>query len=439
MKVIRTKRLSSPRRPLELSGNRLAFFCLFGFIATLGHQVPLVALPTNWAAWPNLSDLFGFALVFIVFCSRKNRPNPLSCKVGKFMLLMLIFHIFNFTLVTITFNSTIVGLKYGGFSIFLMAKYLVIYMAVIRIEIDEQRLLALYTAAMLAFLWLTLTLLCERFGLLELNSFVVHLPHSSAGKWSPGINSTAARSHGETSATILVLSAVAIGASQHRFSRITFMLVVGIGVPAVFLSGSRQGLVRMITFLLAIYLKESKKGLVALSALSLTLLVGLSIFGSMFSTRHDSTDYYVKRQNVLVEDPLTNEGLSGRPNIWRTFFQSLIKHPERFFIGYGIGNFAEVSSNDAHNMFLKFIQDGGIVQLIFFSYCWMQIFKLLWSRRTQVWSNVAMSIAMLTSVMTSTIFYPSLASGWFLGAYFVAIHLFFSYDDFRMNQTMRVH
>jgi hypothetical protein len=53
----------------------------------------------------------------------------------------------------------------------------------------------------------------------------------------------------------------------------------------------------------------------------------------------------------------------------------------------------------------------------------LAMFRRLWRIRDQAWPLVAATAALLTSLMTSEVFYPTLATGWYLGLYFVSLHI----------------
>jgi O-antigen ligase len=87
-----------------------------------------------------------------------------------------------------------------------------------------------------------------------------------------------------------------------------------------------------------------------------------------------------------------------------------------------MGNYAEYQ-NPAHNMVLQLLQDGGIIELVLVGILWIRIFRRIWMVRREAWALVALTASMLASTIASAIFYPTLSTGWYLGLYFVAMHL----------------
>jgi len=128
------------------------------------------------------------------------------------------------------------------------------------------------------------------------------------------------------------------------------------------------------------------------------------------------------RQAALIRDPLSDDGLSGRPQLWLSVLETLNEKPYRWVVGYGLGNYVEFR-NSAHNMFLQMAQDGGLIFVFLISACWIGIFRNVWAHKHRSWAMVALTAGLLSSVMTSGIFYPNLATGWYLGTYFICLHI----------------
>jgi hypothetical protein len=405
----------------------LPFLCLAGFVATQGYLIPVTALPLNWAVWPSLPDLFGLGLVAgVTLLPHRTQLTAFNRGMLKDLLWMGLIFSFNFLFVTIPFSSTGEGIRYGGYSLILFTKYVGVYWAAAHVRIDQNRLRILHIAALTALLWVSLTTLADRFYLIEIDDFTRHLPSASAGKWDVsivGLDSTASNSHGGTTVVILILGALVVATAQHRFAWLVEGAVFGLGMGSSFISGSRQGLVRMIAFIATYFAKKPARYIV----LMLVFLVLVILLFSLWSNPLSEIDnpYYLEalqRQEALRTDPFSNESLAGRPELWQSVIDTLNDSPIRWLIGYGMGNYVEYE-NAAHNMLLQLLQDGGIIELILISILWIRIFRRIWASRQEAWTLVSLTVAMLTSVFTSAIFYPNLATGWYLGLYFVTMHL----------------
>jgi O-antigen ligase/polysaccharide polymerase Wzy-like membrane protein len=427
----KSKWANHPKRvtkEMSLEKSRWAFLFLLGFIATQGYLIPVVALPSlNWAIWPNLPDIFGIGLGLSVFFFRPYlRLSTFNRNTLHDLTWMWIIFVLNFLFVTIPFSLTGEGIKFGGFTLILFAKMLFVYWAVAHIPLDKKRMQLLHAAALIAFLWLALSTLADRFSIIEIDNFVRHLPQASAGKWSVrvvSLNSTVSNSHGGTTVALLVIGALVIGTIRHKFRLLVEGIVIALSIPVAFISGSRQGLVRFFAFFATYFGRNWGRILILL--LLLLILSGpiFLLFGDPFSDI-DNPFYNraLERQSILIEDPFSNEGLSGRPDIWQSVIDTLNEDYIRWVAGYGIGNYVEYD-NAAHNMPLQFLQDGGIVLFIYATLLWLRIFSRIWQYRQQSWVIISLTVAMFTSVFTSAIFYPNLATGWYLGLYFVAMHI----------------
>jgi len=199
-------------------------------------------------------------------------------------------------------------------------------------------------------------------------------------------------------------------------------VVLLLGGAGTLLTGSRQGLVRVATFV-AVYLvpKPRRLLLILLALVPISLIIGANM-SSKTIQENEAAQESIERQMVLFHDPLSNEGLSGRPDLWMSVLERLNEKPIRWIIGYGIGNYAEYK-NAAHSMILQLLQDGGLIMLVIVGWLWCRIFRRIWAAKKRSWQMVALTAGLLSSALTSGIFYPNLATGWYLGFYFVAMHV----------------
>jgi O-antigen ligase len=338
---------------------------------------------------------------------------------------MWVFLAINFLIVTMPNSTTGEGIKFGGYVLIVFAKLIAVYWAVMHIPLDQRRLRIIHIAALAAFLWLALTTLADRFYLIEINDFTRHLPAALAGKWDPSIiprNSTVSNSHGGTTVTLLVIGALVVGTARHRYSWLVQLIVFVLLAGTSFLSGSRQGLVRIAAFIAIYFTKQRSRLLLFLLPFFLFAALIVQIFPK---EKLVANPYYLKaleRQSALIDDPFSSESLSGRPILWISVIETLNEKPIRWLIGYGLGNYTEFK-NAAHNMFLQFLQDGGLLELFCFSLLSLRIFRRIWVVRQEAWIFISLSGGMLTSFLTSAIFYPTLSTGWYLGLYFVVLHV----------------
>jgi len=351
-------------------------------------------------------------------------PSPFTKGIQKDLLWIGLALLANFLLITIPSSETGKGIRYGGFALILMAKYIAVYWAAARIPFGRKRVQVLHIAALLAFLWVVATMLADRFHLIEIDTFTDHLPKATAGYWSARVPlcSTVSPRHGGTTVVILILGALVVGTAQHRFARLIEVLVFALGTAGCFISGSRQGLVRMITFVVVYAVRRPLRYLMLMLLLALLILVAREAIDWTLWGDNPSFLWALERQEILLSDPFSSEGMSGRPELWRRVVDILNEEPIRWVIGYGLGNYVEYRAA-SHNMVLRLIQDGGFIELLLVGFLWIRVFRRVWGARREAWPVVALTTALLTSVYTSAIFYPTLATGWYLGLFFVALHV----------------
>jgi O-antigen ligase len=276
---------------------------------------------------------------------------------------------------------------------------------------------------LLALLFVSLAMLADRLYLIEIDAFARHLPRRAAGKWGAvDLSSTVGASAGATTVTILILGGLVLGTARHRFAWLVEAIVFALGMGTCFLSGSRQGLVRMAAFIGTYSLKKPAKYFVLVILFLVPAAVILLQNNSLQLRENIEYSRALERQGVLLSDPFSNEGLAGRPELWQEIVDKLNEEPVRWAIGYGIGNYVEYEAA-SHNMVLRLIQDGGLIELVLVGFLWIRIFRRVWAARHRAWASVALTAGMLTSALTSEIFYPTLSTGWYLGLYVITLQL----------------
>jgi O-antigen ligase len=398
------------------------FLCLVGFIVTQAFTIPVAVLPTNWALWPSLPDIFGFGLVLAVFVSRQPvRTNRPANSVSRYAWVLVLYSVLSFVTLTLPQGGSGTGVKYGGFTLLLYFKYVLVAWAASYVPLDKERLGWIHRAALLAFLWVAATSLASRLGILDLRVFTSWLPSSSSGRWASVLDSTVGKQN-QTPVAMLLLAGLALVTTDHRKRWVTTVLVIALGTLVAVLTGSRQGVVRFVAFTTVLLAWRGGKLLLGLAYT--VLLAGLVIdAGGAFAISHGSrAETALQRQRVLFQDPLTDDALSGRPIIWARTVETLNEHPYLYLTGAGIGSYVEYGGA-SHNMILQLLLEGGLAALLMYIICYGAMFRHLWRIRDRAWAMVAVTAALLTSLMTSEMFYPTLATGWYLGLYFVSLNI----------------
>jgi O-antigen ligase len=398
------------------------FLCLVGFISTQAFTIPVAVLPTNWALWPSLPDIFGLGLALSVALSTQpGRTSRLGSSVSKYLWILVVYSVLSFVTLTLPQGRSGVGIKYGGFTLLLYCKYVLVAWAASHVPLDEERVVWIHRAALLALVWVAATSLASRFGLLDLRVFTSRLPAADSGRWAGVLDSTVGKQN-QTPVTMLLLAGLALVTTDYRKRWLTTILVIALGTLVAVLTGSRQGAVRFVAFTSVLLAWRGGKLLLGLACTALLAGFLLDASGTLAISPGSTAEAALQRQRVLFQDPLTEEGLSGRPIIWARTIETLREHPNLYLTGAGIGSYVKYGGA-SHNMILQLLLEGGVVALLLYIICYGAMLRQLWRTRDQTWAMVAVTAALLTSLMTSEVFYPTLATGWYLGLYFVSLQI----------------
>ena len=401
---------------------RAGFVCLVGFVVTQAFTIPVAVLPTNWALWPSLPDIFGFGLVLAVLASEQpGRTSWLGNSVSGYLWILVLYSVLSFVTLTLPQGRSGVGVKYGGFTLLLYLKYVLVAWAASHVPLDEERTAWIHRAALLAFVWVAAISLASRFGILDLRVFTSRLPAGDSGRWAGVLDSTVGTQN-QTPITLLLLAGLALLTTDYRKRWLTTMLVIALGTLVAVLTGSRQGVVRFVAFSSVLLAWRGGKVLLGLACAALLAGFLLDASGTLAISPGSGAEAALQRQSVLFQDPLTEDALSGRPVIWARTIETLREHPNLYLTGAGIGSYVKYGGA-SHNMILQLLLEGGMVALLLYIVCYGAMFRYLWRIRDQAWAMVAVTAALLTSLMTSEVFYPTLATGWYLGLYFVSLQI----------------
>lgn len=401
--------------------DRFRFILFLGFLASQWFQVPVFSLPVNWALWPTLPDLFaaGILLSYLLGPGSTKRA-PFDRANARDIALMTAVYAANFLLVTVPAGCGLDGIRYGLHSVYVMTKSGVLYSLVSRVPLDGTRSRYVHRAAVLAFAGVSVTAIGTAWDAFDLGFFVAHLPRDSAGPWAgPALSSTAGRTHGVTATAALLLAALSLATAPRRVPKARLAILVTTLLVAFF-TGSRQGVVRTLTFAAVDLARNARIGTLWLS---LVALCCVSIFSEpivSFLYESPASRAALERHATLATDPFSEEGLSGRPELWRRALARFAGSPKSLILGLGVGTSVEARSV-AHNLFLQLLQDLGIPGALLVVWLWLRIFRRVISARREAWTSFALTVGMLTSVFTSTLFYPSLSEGGLLSLYLVVL------------------
>lgn len=412
--------------------DKIIFFLFSILLLSQVYQLPILVIrEINWALWPNVPDLVISAMLFYLLIKKRinlstilrvYKENSFSSILGRLFLIIEILLISNY-LIFLFFSTPTVN-KYGGYSILVMAKYLAIFTIISHIHLSKEDLKRLHRLMLLLLLISCFSVIFIKLDIIDVDKFRSHLPRGISGRWDAiRLDSLMGATHGETSIYLLMFLALVILSSYKKLIGFLSTFIIGLVAIAIFITGSRQGIVRLfiycLTLFLLIYKKEKK-----VNVLGATLLLIYLIFSFNFIRKVEKDYIYeaVQRQNIFIENPFSEEGLSGRPLIWKDIIKVLNSNPIRWVVGFGIGGWAQLGLN-AHNMFLQIILDGGLILLSVMIIIYIMMFKTLFRYRYSLPSCFALFAALLSSIFTSNIFYPSISSGWTIALFLITIRI----------------
>jgi O-antigen ligase len=154
---------------------------------------------------------------------------------------------------------------------------------------------------------------------------------------------------------LLALVGLAYGRGEmSRRARVVFWLFSGFLLLAIVRTGSRGAIVALLAGLLVFLVKRANLGLKVKLGLALILLVGSLVIAS----------YYIEPVRARWEATFTKGDTAGRDviyaNAWDMFLEKPVFGwgPVYFFeLGFRLG----LQARDTHNLFLRLLDEGGLV------------------------------------------------------------------------------
>lgn len=186
---------------------------------------------------------------------------------------------------------------------------------------------------------------------------------------------------------------------QRRFYRVGSFLIALFSMMGIALSGSRGAWLSFVPaalvgiLILFFYLRDrvpAKKNIFILSLFLLAFAISLIYPTSLYlaqSYQHDgeidfkSLSFFERARSISDISETSNK---GRIEIWDSSLKSISQKP---FLGVGIGNFSQVLGEDvstskrgasAHNLFLDFGTEIGILGMILLIFLFLKILKMTW-------------------------------------------------------------
>jgi hypothetical protein len=326
-----------------------------------------------------------------------------------------------------------VGLQQNGKSttfgiaqLYRLLQVLIVFKAATSFSLTHNRLVLIKRVALLTFILVCGGVFATYSGLITTQDLGARISKdfNVAGPWayySTGIVDQGVGSisynHAYTAMQVLLSGAVVLvlNARVRRNAALTALIPLIMTVTC-FVSGSRAG------FLVAIMVAICVSGLRVQSMYAWVsigvLVMSLSIFGiDTISAFQQATD----RQGSST-DSYQEDGLSGRTQMWSDRMDFMNSEPRHWLVGAGFGSTIE-TGNNAHNLFLQLLIEGGALAVAVFLYLQFRIIRLLLNAGEGARPLLWMNIALLTTCFTQETFYPVPAFPHFLGFFFAALAL----------------
>ena len=192
-----------------------------------------------------------------------------------------------------------------------------------------------------------------------------------------------------------------------------YLLLIGVSLYSVFLSGSRGGFLAIAVTIAGFALLYPSK-----SANRFVFLVGgfVLLMGTWVILKPVLPENIVERMNV---ESVIETGGTGRIAIWKSMIQAIVKEPDKLLFGRGINTFHGFLSGrtwhatGAHNQILQIIYNQGLVGLMsFLMLTGISFFRCITRRKT-----VSIAIIGMLALSVSLSFNPTIRTFWNLIAY----------------------
>lgn len=401
------------------------------YLASQSFQIPLIAIGPSWAVWPVLSDVaVGVMLVgWLLAGGRLPVLSPANREVLRVLLVVFGASGVAFVLAsTIGAMSTVSesgrSMNFGIFQTFRLAEFLFVFRVAAGLPLTRKRARILSFVADATLAATFLGIVGTYTGLLSTQLLVSHLPSArsvagpwvtmSMGQWYEA--GTIGYNHSYVSVQMVMLAGISIGLRTRRNAALE-IFSLALAVLGVFLSGSRAGMAAALVLVIAYLFKRPAALVIAVLCFGLLFSVFSGYLGDLGIGVAETTE-----RQLTLQRPLDPENLSGRSDIWRDSWQFLLDEPTRWVVGAGPGSVAQMENN-AHNLFLQVVMEGGVIGLILFGWAMVRIMASLHRYERGAKAVLWTSCALLLSSFTQETLYPVPSMSHFLGFYLFSVAL----------------
>lgn len=409
---------------------RWPFFWLCAYVLSQVFTIPVIA-KGPWPVWMTLSDLASVGLVcsLLPLWSRLPVVSRGAERFGYLLLLAGAGCCTSFLLFIVApllldprAQGTHDALLSGAVYLVRFAQFIGICLCALRIPLSPARRQWLTTLVTGTFIVVCTGIIITYFNVIPAQTFVAHLPleENAHSPWYTfGVERASALgmvgfNHGYVALQVLGLAMLTLhlrGGGRRWVDALLIFLMVA----AVFMSGSRVGLVAGLVFAGVVLLRRP---------LFLLPVIG-AVLAVMLLIPEQLSEYLVpalQRQSTIMT-PEETGGLAGRDVIWDDTLTFLREQPHMIVTGAGLG---ALRGENAHNQYMQFIAELGLLGLLVFLALTWRVLRFARNHEAGIQPIFWGTIALLISAVTQETFYPVVAFGHFLGLYLVTVAILFN-------------
>lgn len=425
---------------VELIRSRLLFIGVCFYLISQAFTVPIAAIGPSWAVWPTLSD-FAVGLVAIgrLAVGRWNQTSsPSNAAVLRWFVVFTGVCVLSYLAQTVLIggltagpNSDSKAVILGGFSLYRSVEFIIVLWGASALPFTRFRRRAILVISTVAFVAVCAGVIATFFSIVLTSRFAAHLPNDRvSGAWLYYLHATGeglgtiGYNHTYVSAQIVLLAALSLhmmdGARRGVILKLSLLFL---GLFAVFLTGSRMGLMTMLLFcgVGICWVAVDIRPYAVILGLLLLLAVApvLPWEDSTVDLGNEQTqDIYARQESIF--HAFNRQSYSGRDEIWKDRLEYLNGNPLRWLFGGGLGSAADAGGN-AHMQVLQIVSELGLAGLVVWAAFFVGVIRSLWLRECHSHVIFWATVCLLLSCVSQETFYPVPALGHFLGFYLLSV------------------
>ncbi len=359
--------LPQPWLAAQTLGGRGRYVAALALLVCFYYTIPVIKTPLGYTTYPTLDDLVSIPFVLLSLGALSGRVRLGESRVFRVLVVAAVLALPSVA-IGYTVFPTDYALKYGLVLTVHYWKVFLVFACVAALTMTERRFRRLLTVVWLGSVFVGVYAVLQYLGIFTLEAWVEEFAES--GPWGDVLEQAGTQALGPLSVNHAVIGNYMVVALMITFAIIRtsgpLMKLLGqLSVPffvlVAILSGSRAGLAGIVVGLV-VYLVLSKVRPTALIA----LICGAAVI------------YFVLRASPQLEERfvLSETGKSveefsaGRLEGWTEILAYVLRRPYVFVTGVGLGNFfalllsGEVHLSYAHNNYLHWLVEGGVIGLV---------------------------------------------------------------------------